>query len=54
MVHSFRILLLYFLSNRLAASSLPAPVIVIVPLTSVYASLQSQKIVHNIEFLNSI
>ena len=30
---------LFLASNRLTASSFPAPVIVIVPLTSIYASL---------------
>ena len=30
---------LFITSNRLVASSFPAPVIVIVPLTSIYASL---------------
>ena len=33
------ITLLFLLFNRLAASSTPAPVIVIVPGTSIYASL---------------
>ena len=45
---------LFLSSNRLAASSAPAPVIVMVPLTSIYASLLLHKLGLNIEILNLI
>ena len=40
---------LFLTSNRFAASSVPASVIVIVPLTSLYASLKPAKLDLNIE-----
>ena len=46
--------LLFLSSNRFATSSAAAPVIAIVPITSMYASLQSHKLHINIEVLNLI
>ena len=45
---------LFLSSNRFATSSTPDPAIVIVPLTSMSASLESHKIDFKIEVLNSI
>ena len=41
-------------SAHLAAASAPLPLIVIVPLTRIYASLSSHKLDFNIVFLNLI
>ena len=49
-----KITILFLSSNQLAVSSFPAPVIVIVPFTSIYASLYSHKCDLNIEVLNLI
>ena len=45
---------LFLSSNRLATSSFPALVIVIVPLKSIYALILSHKLDLNIEVLNII
>ena len=45
---------LFLPSNLFAASSAPTPVIVIVPLTSMYVSQQSHKLDLTIEVLNLI
>ena len=45
---------LFVSSNRFAVSFAPAPVIVIIPPTSMYTSLKSHKLHLNIEVLNSV